>query len=667
MGKRSSSIGGYNSRISDMNNASSRTSTKKKSLLLQPGFSRNSRSNSVDTLNDGAHEQSTRQDSKTPYSVFSSAKKPMQRSKSQANLMTPSTPGNNVSYMPPNMGMGSAKSIRSKMSTDNRERMSSMGARVSKKDTRPLQDKNYIQEITEKVQKLALQYPDCRTLMSNGKIRPMTTQLFIMLSEIILQYFDPKLILNNANYATEIPNTAKAFLYRGKLDRTMLITVSTQHTYTNVIGFLAWFTECQEMAQAMNFELLFNKFNEENSVYNVDDDEDDIDFAIFIPFVAKCMISESKKEKCDHLIKEFRQQLNERSQFCSELSDEARQRRDELEELANTYDQFSSQVISKDRELEAMENAVALLSKDIQDQENYLSQTQEYINNVKSQNGLVTQELNKTESKIEEVSKEIQHLSLAVKNQELTLEDKEKLAHERSEILREINLLEAQTKSLNDIYYSEQIELSRQRNKVDSSILQYNRELYEHLSSLPNTQELTIGTNILDPDVAEQHKRIETLLESLVASLEVRPEEIESELAAVQLAAGKQDGVLKAMNDQLSRVSEKHAQSQTRMTELQATFELEMQALEAELMSVEREIEIVAVKKPNVIEVEKELARKKAELEELAQLKRKCVERMKQRILALDSAYSTKMLAREESLKKMNAKRNVLQNILFKE
>lgn len=85
------------------------SANKKKSLLLQPGFSRHSRSNSVDTLNDGPLEAS-RYDSKMGTSMFSSAKKPMQRSKSQANLMTPCTPKN--VYRPPSMALDSAKSVR---------------------------------------------------------------------------------------------------------------------------------------------------------------------------------------------------------------------------------------------------------------------------------------------------------------------------------------------------------------------------------------------------------------------------------------------------------------------------------------------------------------------------------------------------------------------------
>lgn len=37
------------------------------------------------------------------------------------------------------------------MSMDSRERMSSMGARITKKDTRPINDKNFIQDMTAKV------------------------------------------------------------------------------------------------------------------------------------------------------------------------------------------------------------------------------------------------------------------------------------------------------------------------------------------------------------------------------------------------------------------------------------------------------------------------------------------------------------------------------------
>ncbi|KAI5735850.1 hypothetical protein M8J77_023505 [Diaphorina citri] len=656
LGKRSSSIGGFNSRNSDIN-ASNRTSTnKKKSLILQPGFSRNSRSNSVDTLNDVGHERS-RHDSKMTNSIYSSAKKPMQRSKSQANLMTPSTPGNNMSYLPPSMALGSA---RSKMSTDNREsRMSSMGARISKKDTRPINDKMFILEMTEKVQKLAILHPEAKALMSHGKIRPMTTQLFIILSEIILQYFDHQVVLNNANYATEIPNIAKTFLYRGKLDRTMLITVSTPHTYPNVIAFLSWFVECQEMAKALNFELLFNRFNEEGFSCSEGDEGDDLDFAILIPHVAKCYNYMSKNKSCDQLNAEVSMELKQRSneQFGE---DKLKEGEKELEELVGSIRQLGTQIEAKERELEMMENAVAMLTKDVQEQDVYLVQTQEYIENVRSQNDRVAQELNKTDGKIDEHSKDIQYLNTVVRTQELSLEDKEKLAHERSEIMREINLLEAQINTFNDILYMEQMELSKQRNKVDSSILQYNRELYENLNTLPNAQDYTIGTNILDPQVIEQHAKVEPL----VAELSARPEELEEKLASVQAKVVVQDGVLKAMNDSMVALSEKNVLMTNRMKDLKAAFEMEIQRLEADLKSVEREMEIVTMKKPNVLEVEKQLSLKRQELEALGQFKRKNVELWKQKILHLDNEYRRMVQAAETSAKRITAKQKILTDLM---
>lgn len=70
------------------------------------------------------------------------------------------------------------------------------------------------------------------------------------------------------------------------------------------------------------------------------------------------------------------------------------------------------------------------------------------------------------EDKNTSTSNDMQSILLTVKNQELSLEDKEKLAMERSEIMREMNLVEAQIKQCNDILYNEQMELSKHKNKV---------------------------------------------------------------------------------------------------------------------------------------------------------------------------------------------------------
>lgn len=655
MGKRSSSIGGQHSRISDVNNASSRLSTnKKKSLLLQPGFSRHSRSNSVDTLNDGPLEAS-RYDSKMGTSMFSSAKKPMQRSKSQANLMTPCTPKN--VYRPPSMALDSAKSVRSKMSLDNRERMSSMGGRVSKKDTRPINDKNFIQEMTEKAQKVANLYPDCKSLMNNGKIRPMSTQLFIMLSEIVLQYFDPKLNLNNGNYAHEIPITAKLFLYKGKLDKTMLITVSTPHTYPNVIAFLAWFVECREMAQALDFELLFNEIS--NGSADIDDEEDEMDFAVLVPYLAKVYNFERKKKSCDHLTEDLRHELRQRA------LKEYKPDEEEDNELINMYEQLEAENDAKNRELQEVDNEYAMVIKTKQEQDRYLSDMEEFLNSIDQQQILVEQQLQITEDKNTSTSNDMQSILLTVKNQELSLEDKEKLAMERSEIMREMNLVEAQIKQCNDILYNEQMELSKHKNKVDACIVKYNSDLYEHLNSMPDAQkELAIDINVLDPEASDQHTRVSNLLDSLLGRLEVKPEELEDRLASVQSDVMKQEGDLKAISDQLASDNERMNLLNAQDEEKRAHFELELQALEAEVKRVDREVQMISVKKPNVLDVEKRLAQKKLELEEFQQMKTKYFGRMKRRILALDNAYKEKVLTAEASQKIITAKRNELQTIM---
>ncbi|KAL1456183.1 hypothetical protein WDU94_000930 [Cyamophila willieti] len=631
LGKRSSSIG----RNSDINASNLHTSTNKtrKSCLLQPGFTRTSRSNSVDTINDVGHERSGRRDSRQRNTNYSTAKTPMQRSKSQANLMTPSTPGNNMSYyMPPNMTMGSAKSVRSKMSMDGRERMSSMGARITKKDTRPINDKSFIQEMTEKVQKLAILNPGCKALMSNGKIRPMSTQLFIMLSEMVLRYFDRQLALNNNNYATEIPNVAKTFLYKGKLDRTMLITVSTPHTYANVIAFLGWFVECQEMARALNFELLFKQFSEDG-FNDTQAEDDDYDFAILIPHLAKCYNYAKKNKGFAQLDLEFsvesRQRLND-EEFDEEKS------RAELQELAEILTKLQQENDIRDQEREQLENAAEMMTKDVSNKDVYLSQTQAYIDDVTSQTERVTQELKKTEAKIEECEKEIHYLNLAVKNQELSLEDKEKLAHERNAILREINLLEAQNKSFSDILYTEQIEVSKQRTKVDNYILEYNRELYENLNSLPNAQDLAIGTNILDPDVLKQHSKVDAMLDSLIAQLGSRPEELEDKLVTTQKMGEKRDAALKLMSDALLEMNEKIAHAQTRIKDKKIVYEMEIQRLQVELKNVTREIEILSMGEPDIKAVETAIQTKKQEMETLRQEHCLRVEKMKQRIVFLD-------------------------------
>ncbi|XP_075222716.1 kinetochore protein NDC80 homolog [Lycorma delicatula] len=233
---RKSSLGRRSSVVSsgavESANQDSTKKPEKKSLLLQPGFSQcKKRTSSEDRLS------SLRNPPQFPQS--------MSRSRSEMSLlaMTPCTPMifRQRSVLP----SGSIRPSRSEISSMDSNRFSSIGGlKSTKKETRPVNDKQFQIEALMKVQDFFQKQPNCFQILDNSmNVRPMTLKKFINITGYLFSFIDEKIILTKDNYIDMIIKAAKQLMYGGKMDKSWLVVVNAPHAWCHTISFLVWLVD----------------------------------------------------------------------------------------------------------------------------------------------------------------------------------------------------------------------------------------------------------------------------------------------------------------------------------------------------------------------------------------------------------------------------------------
>ncbi|KAK9502271.1 hypothetical protein O3M35_011070 [Rhynocoris fuscipes] len=164
------------------------------------------------------------------------------RSKSQTNLRAESAYNSN--YDRRLTGTGTERPSRG--TTTSSARMSSYGGSKSKRDNRPLQDKQWQMVALRMVEDVLRNIPEGRSLIEGG-IKPLTIKRFLDITNLLLFQLDISIELNSANYVIEIPYLAKLMLYRGKVDKSWLISANTPHAFAHVLGFLHFLASCYQV------------------------------------------------------------------------------------------------------------------------------------------------------------------------------------------------------------------------------------------------------------------------------------------------------------------------------------------------------------------------------------------------------------------------------------
>jgi len=264
---------------------------EKKSMLLKPGFSAKK---SVSSDNLSAHDPKLW--SSTVKKPANPSKQTIVRSTGIMNMtginLVASTPCVTPGLNPNLPGINSTNKSR-RLSTESR--YSSYGVVKNRKEVRPLAEKDFQQAAIHKIQNYFLTSPNASHILNNGSIKPMTTTMFTDMCEYLLYMLDRNQVLNKSKYVEELPKIMKKYYYKGKVDRSWLITVNASHSFPQVIGLLLWLVELCETQNNFNvMDTLYPSFLSTTEVEE-EDYEQTVEFKMYLPFLLNSYQVESRE------------------------------------------------------------------------------------------------------------------------------------------------------------------------------------------------------------------------------------------------------------------------------------------------------------------------------------------------------------------------------------
>lgn len=77
--------------------------------------------------------------------------------------------------------------------------------------------------------------PNATHILNNGSMKPMTTTMFTDMCEYLLHKIDRNQVLNKSKYMEELPKIMKKYYYKGKVDKSWLITGNVYYVLELII------------------------------------------------------------------------------------------------------------------------------------------------------------------------------------------------------------------------------------------------------------------------------------------------------------------------------------------------------------------------------------------------------------------------------------------------
>ncbi|XP_050440455.1 kinetochore protein NDC80 homolog [Adelges cooleyi] len=605
---RQSSFDGSDIRIT---RRESRGVEKKSSMLLKPGFSAKK---SVSSDNLAAHDP--KQWSSTVKKPSTASRHTIVRSTNSMNMtgvnLVASTPCVTPGYNPNLPGINSSYKNR-RLSTESR--YSSYGVVKNRKEVRPLTEKDFQQAAIQKIQNYFLTAPNASHILNNGNMRPMTTTMFTDMCEYLLHKLDRNQVLNKTKYMEELPKIMKKYYYKGKVDKSWLITVNASHSFPQVVGLLLWLVELCETQNRFNvMETLYPSIIDPDEVED-EDYEQTVEFKMYLPFLLNSYQVETREIKKpadieflqkqeDLLLENYKNTLGVDEQELHKLEAEVAEYQAELASLVDT---------TEERKLEEMKAMKMAIQKDIVSTKKYVKDLQICIGEVQEYITKKNDERVFQEREIENLKKELDVVKGCINGQQITQEDKKIIEAEMINLKNDIQYEEECLSKFSNIVYSEDLNVVKVRMELDKLFVAYNALVAENMVVLPELENAIADKNVLVFHVRESLKEVDEILKSLKNKISERYKAIEQkskavniELETVQIEHKNITKTLEKLLPEFDEDKKKLSELTDRRFEAKKELEKKLANIQAEIKSIhidETEIEAIKEKKDNSMKI----------------------------------------------------------------
>ncbi|CAH1390701.1 unnamed protein product [Nezara viridula] len=374
---------------------------------------------------------------------------------------------------------GTERPSRTTTMSTNSTRLSSFGGARTMRDCRTIEDKDWQINAQRKIEKFLIEDPEGCSILSNGSIRPLTLKLFIDVVDLLLRRIinaGQDSYINKTNYITELPYIMKKLMYRGKIEKSWLISVNTTRSWCHALACMDFLvsmistqmvvdptslmypeTSCKEDGDIWDYKLLLPYAQESYELFtSCTTNYDELQAALDQRFVEMHISNDVY-----HHINELNEEIQKIELQCEEYKARIQNEKPALHELGMTYNNLKdtrAQDENKRRNLAIVEEDLKIKVKKKEKECNALRETL----------------LKKQQEKYE--------IESAVSSQEISPQEIEKLKQRRDSLQREIEAEQKYLNTYNELVMKSSMEVLALKKKNAGLIQDFNISILNHLS-----------------------------------------------------------------------------------------------------------------------------------------------------------------------------------------
>ncbi|XP_034941288.1 kinetochore protein NDC80 homolog [Chelonus insularis] len=517
-----------------------------------------------------------------------------------------------------------------------------------KKDTRPLNDKNFQTEMLMRIDSFFENVNQQSLLNANGSLKPISLKIFVAVTDFLLKFLDFKLSLNSNNYMEELPKIAKKLEYPGVVAKSWLKTANTMHSWPHVLGWLSWLVEICEANDIADQQFQLTSTPCIDSI-----DEGAINRNQLIQLLQMYKVwNEGKDEKVKELSNEYVQSIADGCGFRVEDLQEAEE---EFEKNQKKYDEVDKADQDIQEEINVTLSKLEALKLDRSKQIMYMEEMDKFL----SKTEIDIQNLNKETAILEKLEKKNlqmqQELNDAIAQQIITPQERDAILKQCTDMVNYINQFDIHIEELQKEIWTDDLKHSHIIEKLSEAIFAYNRDVV--INVIPDAKDLQL------PESSLNDKNYKNYLDEKIEAMKRLKEVLKKQLNNHKSIINTHMEELETLQDKLKIQEQKREawfsknhEKKMLLNNIKSNMKEEEEKLIATINKYETEISLAKSQFPDLEKIKYEVTENKEKLEAVERRKtflEQSSKRLFQRFYELVNSDKRELHKIAESLRKI--------------
>ncbi|XP_076662466.1 kinetochore protein Ndc80 [Halictus rubicundus] len=440
-------------------------------------------------------------------STRGSIPKPAGKTPSRHGLATPTTPDTHIGKHTAFLTVGHSNKVHSALPTGPRslsaDRISSLGAKGSKKDQRLLTDKVYQAYMLNKIDTYFNANQLTSMLNSNGSIKPITLKMFIEISAYLVKLLDVKSVLTINNYVEELPKIAKKLHYPGVITKSWLKTANAMHSWPNVLRWLCWLVEICEVR-----EIALENYNLDNLPFVGDEREAEMHRNTLISMIKFYNAwNDVKLDEEEALVAKYLEELKLQHGVTDKDMSTVQFELDENEEKLQAVEIRAQKI---DEDINCLQKILKDLQNEEANQQRDIIAKENYIETILADTEQINADCKILNDRIHLQTECYENLLSQIKQQPMSKAEKENILVKCKEIQDYMQQFDEHLQDIQKETFTMDITLASINNSLTKAVLTYNKEIIMHFNE-------NMGVDLEElkmPETGMSHPQIMDVLEA---------------------------------------------------------------------------------------------------------------------------------------------------------